>query len=114
VIRHRDGATGHAAGDRRRRSGSWPLDVVVANAGSAAKPWDQVTPHLRGHITRTSPDLNTVMQRPALSPRARLSDPDQLRGGLKVQPFMVPYTTSKFAVRAWQAFAAELDSTISG
>ena len=90
------------------------LDVVVANAGICTpSAWDAVTPAqfqntLDINVTGV---WNTVM----------VGAPHLVRGGggsivlissaagLKVQPFMVHYTTSKFAVRGMaKAFAAEL------
>jgi SDR family mycofactocin-dependent oxidoreductase len=90
------------------------LDVVVANAGiCVVRPWDQVTQQIYEDTisTNVTGTWNTVM----------VSAPHLVRAGggsvilissaagLKVQPFMVPYTTSKFAVRGMaKAFAAEL------
>src|SRR5215469_13930207 len=90
------------------------LDVVVANAGICVpKAWDATTPKIFDDTISTNVTgvWNTVM----------VSAPHLVRAGggsiilissaagLKVQPFMVPYTTSKFAVRGMaKAFAAEL------
>jgi SDR family mycofactocin-dependent oxidoreductase len=90
------------------------LDVVVANAGICIpRSWDQVTPQIFEDTISTNVTgvWNTVM----------VAAPHLVRGGggsiilissaagLKAQPFMVPYTTSKFAVRGMaKAFAAEL------
>jgi SDR family mycofactocin-dependent oxidoreductase len=90
------------------------LDVVVANAGICApKSWDQVTPQIFDdtisiNVTGT---WNTVM---AGAPYLVQAGGGSIilissAAGIKVQPFMVPYTTSKFAVRGMaKAFAAEL------
>ena len=90
------------------------LDIIVANAGICApKPWDQITSQIFADTisTNVTGTWNTVM----------VGAPHLVRGGggsiilissaagIKVQPFMVPYTTSKFAVRGMaKAFAAEL------
>lgn len=90
------------------------LDVVVANAGICVpKPWEAVTPKIFDDTISTNVTgvWNTVM----------VGAPHLVKvgggsvilissaAGLKVQPFMVPYTTSKFAVRGMaKAFAAEL------
>jgi SDR family mycofactocin-dependent oxidoreductase len=90
------------------------LDVVVANAGICIPaPWDEVDPaafddtmavNVRG-------TWNTVM-----AGVAHLIDAGggsviliSSAAGLKVQPFLIPYTTSKWAVRGMaKAFAVEL------
>jgi SDR family mycofactocin-dependent oxidoreductase len=90
------------------------LDIVVANAGICPPaPWDELTPGsfkdtIDINVTGT---WNTVM----------VGAPHLVRtgggsiilissaAGLKVQPFMVHYTSSKWAVRGMaKAFAAEL------
>jgi SDR family mycofactocin-dependent oxidoreductase len=90
------------------------LDVVVANAGICVpKPWDQVTPQIYEDTisTNITGTWNTVM---AAAPHLVTAGGGSVilissAAGLKVQPFMVPYTTSKFAVRGMaKAFAAEL------
>jgi SDR family mycofactocin-dependent oxidoreductase len=90
------------------------LDIIVANAGVCIPgEWNSITPEvfeetMSVNVTGT---WNTVM-----------SGADHLirsgggsiiitssAAGLKVTPFMVPYTTSKFAVRGMaKAFAVEL------
>jgi SDR family mycofactocin-dependent oxidoreductase len=90
------------------------LDVVVANAGICViKPWDQVTPQIYQDTisTNITGTWNTVM---VAAPHLVKAGGGSIilissAAGLKVQPFMVPYTTSKFAVRGMaKAFAAEL------
>jgi SDR family mycofactocin-dependent oxidoreductase len=90
------------------------LDVIVANAGICVpKPWDQVTPQIYEDTisTNITGTWNTVM---AGAPHLVKAGGGSVilissAAGLKVQPFMVPYTTSKFAVRGMaKAFAAEL------
>lgn len=90
------------------------LDVVVANAGVCIPAaWDQVTPE----IFRDTIDINLV----GVWNTVMVGAPHLVRGGggsiiltssaagLKVQPFMVPYTASKFGVTGMaKAFAAEL------
>ena len=90
------------------------LDVIVANAGICVpKAWDKTTPKIFDdtvsiNVTGT---WNTVM---AGAPHLVATGGGSViiissAAGLKVQPFMVPYTTSKFAVRGMaKAFAAEL------
>jgi SDR family mycofactocin-dependent oxidoreductase len=90
------------------------LDVVVANAGICVpKAWDQVTPQIFDDTisTNITGTWNTVMV--AAPHLARAGGGSIIlissAAGIKVQPFMVPYTTSKFAVRGMaKAFAAEL------
>lgn len=90
------------------------LDVVVANAGICIpRSWHQVTPE----IFRDTLDVNvtgvwnTIM---VGAPHLVAAGGGSIivissAAGLKVQPFMVPYTTSKWAVRGMaKAFAAEL------
>jgi len=90
------------------------LDVVVANAGICTPTaWDSVTPEqfqntLDINVTGV---WNTVMVgAPHLVARGGGSVIiTSSAAGLKVQPFMVHYTTSKFAVRGMaKAFATEL------
>lgn len=89
------------------------LDVVVANAGICVpKPWDQTTPQIYEDTISTNVTgvWNTVM---VGAPHLVKAGGGSIilissAAGLKVQPFMVPYTTSKFAVRGMaKAFAAE-------
>jgi SDR family mycofactocin-dependent oxidoreductase len=90
------------------------LDIVVANAGICIPaPWDQVTPTVFDDTISTNVTgvWNTVM---VGAPHLVAAGGGSIilissAAGLKVQPFMVPYTTSKFAVRGMaKAFAAEL------
>ena len=90
------------------------LDVVVANAGICVpRAWDQVTPQIFDDTITTNVTgvWNTVM---AGAPHLVRAGGGSIilissAAGLKAQPFMVPYTTSKFAVRGMaKAFAAEL------
>jgi SDR family mycofactocin-dependent oxidoreductase len=90
------------------------LDVVVANAGICVpKAWDHVTPTIFDDTISTNVTgvWNTVM---VGAPHLVRSGGGSIilissAAGIKVQPFMVPYTTSKFAVRGMaKAFAAEL------
>jgi SDR family mycofactocin-dependent oxidoreductase len=90
------------------------LDVVVANAGICTPTaWDSVTPQqfqdtMDINVTGV---WNTVMVgAPHLVARGGGSVIiTSSAAGLKVQPFMVHYTTSKFAVRGMaKAFATEL------
>ncbi|MDN5919453.1 MAG: mycofactocin-coupled SDR family oxidoreductase [Pseudonocardia sp.] len=90
------------------------LDVVVANAGICIpRAWDQVTPE----ILRDTLDVNvTGVWNTVMAGAPHLIDAGggsiiliSSAAGMKVQPFMVPYTTSKWAVRGMaKAFAAEL------
>jgi SDR family mycofactocin-dependent oxidoreductase len=90
------------------------LDVIVANAGICVpKPWDQVTPQIYQDTisTNVTGTWNTVMAGAPHLVRAGGGSVILISSaaGIKVQPFMVPYTTSKFAVRGMaKAFAAEL------
>jgi SDR family mycofactocin-dependent oxidoreductase len=90
------------------------LDVVVANAGIASPaPWDSLTPEMFQNLLdiNVTGVWNTVMVgAPHLVRRGGGSIVlISSAAGLKVQPFMVHYTTSKFAVRGMaKAFAAEL------
>jgi SDR family mycofactocin-dependent oxidoreductase len=90
------------------------LDVVVANAGICSpRAWDTVTPEVFGNTLdiNVTGVWNTVM---AGAPHLVRAGGGSIvlissAAGLKVQPFMVHYTTSKFAVRGMaKAFAAEL------
>lgn len=90
------------------------LDVVVANAGICrAAEWDQVTEklfddHMDINVRGT---WNTVMVgAPHLVTRGGGSVVlISSAAGIRVQPFLVHYTTSKFAVRGMaKAFAVEL------
>jgi len=90
------------------------LDVVVANAGICIpRAWDKVTPEIFRDTMETNVTgvWNTVM---AGAPHLVTAGGGSIvlissAAGLKVQPFMVPYTASKFAVRGMaKAFAAEL------
>jgi SDR family mycofactocin-dependent oxidoreductase len=90
------------------------LDVVVANAGICVpKQWDEVTPKIFDDTvsTNVTGTWNTVQ---VAAPHLVAAGGGSIilissAAGLKVQPFMVPYTTSKFAVRGMaKAFAAEL------
>jgi SDR family mycofactocin-dependent oxidoreductase len=90
------------------------LDIVVANAGICVpKPWDQITAQifLDTISTNVTGTWNTVMVAAPHLVRAGGGSIILISSaaGIKVQPFMVPYTTSKFAVRGMaKAFAAEL------
>lgn len=90
------------------------LDVIVANAGICVpRAWDQVTPQIFEDTMSTNVTgvWNTVM---AGAPHLVEAGGGSIvlvssAAGIKVQPFMVPYTASKFAVRGMaKAFAAEL------
>lgn len=90
------------------------LDVVVANAGICVpRAWDQVTPQIFEDTMSTNVTgvWNTVM---VGAPHLVEAGGGSIvlvssAAGIKVQPFMVPYTASKFAVRGMaKAFAAEL------
>jgi SDR family mycofactocin-dependent oxidoreductase len=90
------------------------LDVVVANAAICVpRAWDEVTPTIFDDTlsTNVTGTWNTVM---AGAPHLIRAGGGSIilvssAAGIKVQPFMVPYTTSKFAVRGMaKAFAAEL------
>jgi SDR family mycofactocin-dependent oxidoreductase len=90
------------------------LDVIVANAGICVpRAWDKVTQKIFDDTisTNVTGTWNTVM---AGAPHLVAAGGGSViltssAAGLKVQPFMVPYTTSKFAVRGMaKAFAAEL------
>jgi len=90
------------------------LDSVVANAGVCmVAPWDELTPE----TFRTTIDINLV----GVWNTVTVAAPHVVRAGggsivlvssvagLKVQPFMVNYTASKFAVTGMaKAFAVEL------
>jgi SDR family mycofactocin-dependent oxidoreductase len=90
------------------------LDVVVANAGICVpRAWDQTTSTIFDDTMSTNVTgvWNTVM---ATAPHLVRAGGGSIvlissAAGLKVQPFMVPYTTSKWAVRGMaKAFATEL------
>lgn len=90
------------------------LDVVVANAGICVpRAWDEVTPTIFDDTIgiNVTGVWNTVM---AGAPHLVDAGGGSIvlissAAGLKVQPFMVPYTTSKWAVRGMaKAFAVEL------
>jgi SDR family mycofactocin-dependent oxidoreductase len=90
------------------------LDVIVANAGICVpKAWDETTPQIFDDTlsTNVTGTWNTVI---AGAPHLVTAGGGSViiissAAGLKVQPFMIPYTTSKFAVRGMaKAFAAEL------
>ncbi|WP_280231111.1 mycofactocin-coupled SDR family oxidoreductase [Nocardia cyriacigeorgica] len=90
------------------------LDIVVANAGICTpKPWDQVTAAMFDNALSINVTgvWNTVMVGAPHLVRAGGGSVILISSaaGLKVQPYMIPYTTSKFAVRGMaKAFAAEL------
>jgi SDR family mycofactocin-dependent oxidoreductase len=90
------------------------LDVVVANAGICiTRPWHLITPEIFEQTisTNVTGTWNTVM---VAAPHLVKAGGGSVilissAAGLKVQPFMVPYTASKFAIRGMaKAFAAEL------
>ncbi|WP_433502927.1 mycofactocin-coupled SDR family oxidoreductase [Pseudonocardia halophobica] len=90
------------------------LDIVVANAGICIPTqWDEVSPEVfeATMSTNVTGVWNTVM---AGAPHLVVAGGGSIilissAAGIKVQPYMVPYTTSKFAVRGMaKAFAAEL------
>ncbi len=90
------------------------LDVLVANAGICIpKAWDATTPKIFDDTISTNVTgvWNTVMVGAPHLVRAGGGSIILVSSaaGLKAQPFMLPYTTSKFAVRGMaKAFAAEL------
>ncbi|PPJ25766.1 SDR family mycofactocin-dependent oxidoreductase [Nocardia nova] len=90
------------------------LDIVVANAGICTpRPWDQVSPQVFANTIdiNVTGVWNTVMASASHLVTAGGGSIIMISSaaGLKVQPFMVHYTTSKFAVRGMaKAFAAEL------
>ncbi|WP_407688944.1 mycofactocin-coupled SDR family oxidoreductase [Mycobacterium sp. HUMS_1102779] len=91
------------------------LDVIVANAGvSAPQAWDEITPEtfrdvMEINVTGT---WNTVMagaDKIIAGGRGGSIILISSAAGMKLQPFMVHYTTSKHAVTGMaRAFAAEL------
>lgn len=90
------------------------LDVVIANAGICVPaPWDEVDPQVFADTLSVNVTgvWNTVM---AGAPHLVAAGGGSVvlvssAAGMKVQPFMVPYTTSKWAVRGMaKAFAVEL------
>jgi len=90
------------------------LDVVVANAGICVPAmWDRVTPQMFDDTlsTNVTGTWNTVMVTAPHLVRAGGGSVILISSaaGLTAQPFLVPYTTSKFAVRGMaKAFAVEL------
>ncbi|WP_020420131.1 mycofactocin-coupled SDR family oxidoreductase [Amycolatopsis sp. ATCC 39116] len=90
------------------------LDIVVANAGICVPaPWDDVTEEIFDDTIGVNVRgvWNTVMAgAPHLVERGGGSIIlISSAAGMKVQPFLVPYTTSKWAVRGMaKAFATEL------
>jgi SDR family mycofactocin-dependent oxidoreductase len=91
------------------------LDIIVANAGiSAPQAWNDITPEsfrdvMEVNVTGT---WNTVMagaQKIIDGGRGGSIVLISSAAGIKIQPFMVHYTTSKHAVTGMaRAFAAEL------
>ncbi|MFT4043293.1 MAG: mycofactocin-coupled SDR family oxidoreductase [Gordonia sp. (in: high G+C Gram-positive bacteria)] len=90
------------------------LDIIVANAGICIPAmWDRVTPqvyddHISVNVTGT---YNTVIAgaRHLIEAGGGSVVLVSSAAGIRVQPFLVPYTTSKFAVRGMaKAFAVEL------
>jgi SDR family mycofactocin-dependent oxidoreductase len=90
------------------------LDIIVGNAGICIpRAWDHVTPKIFDDTisTNVTGTWNTVMVGAPHLVRAGGGSIilTSSAAGIKVQPFMVAYTTSKFAVRGMaKAFAAEL------
>jgi SDR family mycofactocin-dependent oxidoreductase len=90
------------------------LDIVVANAGICVpRAWDQVTPEIFAATIDTN--LTGVWNTVQVSAQHVIAAGGgsiilvSSAAGLKVQPFMVPYTASKWAVRGMaKAFAVEL------
>jgi SDR family mycofactocin-dependent oxidoreductase len=90
------------------------LDVVVANAGICIpRPWDKVTPEVFADTIETNV-TGTWNTAAVGAPHLITAGGGSIvlvssATGLKVQPFMVPYTASKWAVRGMaKALAAEL------
>jgi SDR family mycofactocin-dependent oxidoreductase len=90
------------------------LDVIVANAGICVPAmWDRVSPTMFDDTlsTNVTGTWNTVM---VGAPHLVEAGGGSIvlissAAGLTAQPFLVPYTTSKFAVRGMaKAFAVEL------
>lgn len=90
------------------------LDIVVANAGICVPgPWDDVTEEIFDDTLSVNVRgvWNTVM---VGAPHLVERDGGSIilissAAGMKAHPFLVPYTTSKWAVRGMaKAFAAEL------
>ncbi|WAL68141.1 mycofactocin-coupled SDR family oxidoreductase [Amycolatopsis cynarae] len=90
------------------------LDIIVANAGICVpRPWDEVTEQIfddtlgvnvRGVWNTVMAGAGHLVERGGGSIILISS-----AAGLKVQPFLLPYTTSKWAVRGMaKAFATEL------
>lgn len=91
------------------------LDVIVANAGICVPaPWDKQTPQMYEDVlsTNVTGTWNTIMAgAPHIVAGGRGGSIiiTSSAAGLKLQPFMIPYMTSKFAVRGMaKGFAAEL------
>ncbi|MCH5643236.1 mycofactocin-coupled SDR family oxidoreductase [Gordonia sp. ABSL49_1] len=90
------------------------IDVVVANAGICIPaPWNEITPD----ILRDTLDINVVgVWNTVMATASHMAAGGggsiiliSSYAGKKVQPFMVPYATSKHAVTGMtRAFAAEL------
>ncbi|MDV6271474.1 mycofactocin-coupled SDR family oxidoreductase [Rhodococcus globerulus] len=110
-VRDLDGMRSLAADAVSRLGG---LDIVVANAGICIpSTWDEVTPEMfKDHMDINVTGVwNTVM---ATSSHLIARGGGSIilvssYAGKKMQPFMVPYTTSKHAVTGMtRSFAAEL------
>ncbi|ABH00816.1 carveol dehydrogenase (plasmid) [Rhodococcus jostii RHA1] len=92
------------------------LDIIVANAGICVpRAWERVTEQIFEDTMSTNVTgvWNTVMAGAPHLIRAGGGSIILISSvaGIKAQPFMVPYTTSKFAVRGMaKAFAAELSA----
>jgi SDR family mycofactocin-dependent oxidoreductase len=90
------------------------LDIIIANAGICIPaPWHEVTEKIFVDILDINVRgvWNTVMAgaRHVVDTGGGSIILISSAAGLKVQPFLIPYTTSKFAVRGMaKAFAAEL------
>lgn len=91
------------------------LDIIVANAGiSAPQAWNEITPETFGDVMEinVTGTWNTVMagaDRMIEGGRGGSIILISSAAGMKLQPFMVHYTTSKHAVAGMaRAFAAEL------
>ncbi len=91
------------------------LDIIVANAGiSAPQAWNEITPESFGDVMEinVTGTWNTVMagaDRIIEGGRGGSIILISSAAGMKLQPFMVHYTTSKHAVAGMaRAFAAEL------
>ncbi|GAB92374.1 mycofactocin-coupled SDR family oxidoreductase [Gordonia rhizosphera] len=101
-------AVGHAVADLGR------LDIIIANAAiSPIAPWDEITPEIFDDTMaiNVAGTWNTVMAGAKYLVEAGGGSIILVSSvaGIKVQPFMVPYTASKWAVRGMaKAFAVEL------